>query len=87
MTCFSLALSLAWSVAAAGEAAPKGSQPPDKPTTSYEPRQLRGWTLRIHKDLLDEKNQPLLDEVLRELENHLYRIERVVPDKAVGVLK
>ena len=87
MPCFSLALLFAWSVAAAGEAEPKGSQPPDKPTTSYEPRQVRGWTLRVHKDLLEEKNQPLLDEVLRDLDNHLYRIERVVPDKAVGELK
>jgi len=65
----------------------KVTPPPDKPTNYYEPRQLRGWTLRIHKDLLEEKNQQLLAETLKELDNHLYRIERVVPDKAVGELK
>ena len=82
MTFLSLTLSLAWGIAVAGEAPPK-TPPPDKPTTHYEPRQLRGWTVRIHKDLLEEKNLPLLDETLKELDNHLYRIERVVPDTAV----
>lgn len=85
--CFALTLSLAWSVLPAGKAKPKSPKPPDKPTTYYERRPLRGWTLRIHKDLLDEKHRPLLDEVLREMGSHLYRIERVVPAKAVEELK
>ena len=87
MTCLTLMLLLARCLGAADEAKTKSPQPPDKPTTHYEERQLRGWTLRIHKELLEEKHQPLFDAVLKELDNHLYRIERVVPDKAVGELK
>ncbi len=41
MPFLSLVLSLTLGVAAAGEAQPKVSPPPDKPTTYYEPRQLR----------------------------------------------
>ena len=80
--CLALMLSLAWCASAAEK--PK---PPDKPTSFYQVRELRGWTLRVHKDLLAEERKPLLDEALRELENHLYRIERVVPAKAVAELK
>ncbi|MBM4034279.1 MAG: hypothetical protein FJ291_21240 [Planctomycetes bacterium] len=82
-----LSFLVALGVAVAGEAQPKAPRPPDGPTAHYEPRQLRGWTLRVHKDLLEEKNQPLLDESLKELDNHLYRIERVVPAKALEELK
>jgi len=73
--------------AAAGKGKPKKPLPPDKPTSHYKKRQLRGWTLRIHEDLLATERQTLLDEVLAELDNHLYRIERVVPPKALAELK
>jgi len=86
-TCFVMMLALAWSAAAAEKPKPKKPKPPDKPTSFYPQRELRGWTLRVHKDLLDEEHKALLDDVLRELENHLYRIERVVPAKAVAELK
>jgi len=61
--------------------------PPDKPTSHYEKRELSGWTLRVHRDLLDARRAKLLAETLRELENHFYRIERVVPAQAVAKLK
>jgi hypothetical protein len=63
------------------------TQPADKPTTYYEKRQLRGWTLRINKDLLAEGNAQLLSEVLAEMDDHFYRIERTVPAEAVAHLK
>jgi len=64
-----------------------GAQPPDKPTSYYEKRTLRGWTLRVHRDLLDAKNATLRAEALAELDNHFYRIERVVPAGALRKLK
>jgi hypothetical protein len=63
------------------------TQPADKPTSYYEKRQLRGWTLRINKDLLEESNAKLLSEVLAEMDDHFYRIERTVPAAAVTHLK
>jgi len=63
------------------------TQPADKPTSYYEKRQLRGWTLRINKDLLEESNAQLLSDVLAELDDHFYRIERTVPAEAVAHLK
>jgi len=63
------------------------SSVPDKPTACYPARQLHRWTLRVHQDLLAEKNAALLAEVLAELDNHLYRIERAIPPKALAKLK
>jgi len=63
------------------------TQPADKPTSYYEKRQLRGWTLRINKDLLEESNAKLLSDVLAEIDDHFYRIERTVPAEAVAHLK
>jgi len=73
--------------ASPGKARGKLRTPPDKPTSFYEKRELRGWTLRIHKDLLDEKRSKLFADVLAELDNHLYRIQRVVPPEAVEKLR
>ena len=61
--------------------------PPDPPTSHYEKRELRGWTLRVHKDLLAQEHAALYADVLAELGNHFYRIERAVPAKAVAELK
>ena len=66
---------------------PKGPKPPDKPTSFYEKRALRGWTVRVHKDLLAKDQAKLYAEALAELDNHLYRIERAVPAPAVAKLK
>jgi hypothetical protein len=92
-TCLVLVLSFTW-MALAGDGSPAGRKrktkragPPDKPTSYYEKRELRGWTLRVHKDLLAEEHAKLLADVLAELGNHLYRIERAVPAEAVGKLR
>ena len=85
--CLAMGLALASCASAAQKARPGKRKPPDKPTSFYPERELRGWTLRVHKDLLEEEHQALLDEVLAELGNHFYRIERVVPAKAVAELK
>lgn len=90
-----LSLVLPWMLPASAEnkkpartrAASRPAQPPDKPTSYYEKRELRGWTLRVQKDLLDANRATLLAETLRELENHFYRIERAVPAKAVKQLQ
>ncbi len=63
------------------------AKPPDPPTSHYPARTIRGWTLRVHKQLLEPKEKELLDAVLAELDNHLYRIERVIPPKALAHLK
>ena len=70
-----------------GARKPRPTQPPDKPTSHYEKRELRGWTLRVNKDLLDANHAELYEEVRAELDNHLYRITRVVPAKALEKLK
>lgn len=89
--CLAVALSCTWIALppsrGLSKAKPPSPKPPDKPTSHYEKRRLLGWTLRVHKDLLDEKHRKLFDEAIRELENHLYRIQRVVPAKAVEELQ
>jgi len=88
-----LALILAWTAAGAASGRkpatrPKAStQPAYTPNSGYEDRQLMGWTLRVHKDLLRKERAKLLADTLRELENHFYRIRRVVPAEAVRKLQ
>jgi len=73
--------------AGVGKARPAPPKPRDKPTTYYEKRELRGWTLRVNRDLLDQKHARLFADVLAELDNHLYRIQRAVPARAVEKLR
>ncbi len=63
------------------------STQPDKPTSHYAKRELRGWTLRVNKDLLAAEHAKLYAEVIAEIDNHFYRIERVIPAKALAQLK
>ena len=63
------------------------STQPDKPTSHYAKRELRGWTLRVNKDLLEPAHAELYAEVLAEMDNHFYRIERVIPAKPLAHLK
>lgn len=63
------------------------SDQPDKPTSHYAKREVRGWTLRVNKDLLAAEHAKLYAEVIAEMDNHFYRIERVIPAKALAQLK
>ena len=55
------------------------------PVESYETRSTKGWTVRIHQQLL--KEDKLAQETLRLLEVQLYQITRVVPTNAVAKLR
>ncbi|MEW6156660.1 MAG: hypothetical protein AB1813_04470 [Verrucomicrobiota bacterium] len=52
----------------------------------YETRGLEGWTLRVHRDLI-EREPKLAEETLRLLQQQLYQITRVVPAKALAELR
>ena len=51
----------------------------------YETRQLEGWTLRVHRQLLNET--VLVEDTLRLLECQLRQIVRVVPTNALTRLR
>lgn len=53
----------------------------------YEPRELEGWQILIHKDLLEADRAELFRPMWRELENQLYRVTRVVPHTALVELR
>ena len=61
------------------------AEPRWDPVERYETRQIEGWTLRVHQDLLAQK--PLADDTLRLLEFQLYQITRVVPTNALARLR
>jgi hypothetical protein len=48
---------------------------------------LRGWTLKVHKVLLERKNDDLRKKVLEELDNQLYRITRAIPAGPLAKLR
>ena len=72
-----------------GKKKPKDAKAPpaDGPTSDYPIRKLEGWTLRVHKDLLEKKHEKLRAAALRELEVQLYHIRRAVPAEAVEKLQ
>lgn len=66
--------------------APKTApKPADYPTSEYTVRQIEGWKVRVHKDLLAGKKQ-LGDKALKLLQIKLYDVNRVVPAEALADL-
>ena len=56
------------------------------PTCGYEVMQIEGWEVLVNKELLSGHPQ-LARDALKLLDNHLYQISRVVPDKALKDLR
>lgn len=67
-----------------GRAADK---PAYDPSERYVDQKVRGWRLRVHRDLLDDKHKQLREQVLELIDDHLYRITRVVPGPALEKLR
>jgi len=51
---------------------------PYDPTSAYEPREIEGWTVRVHRRLIQERD--LCDRVLRLTAHQLYQTAREVPE-------
>ncbi len=56
-----------------------------EPTSNYTVQNIEGWTVYVHRSLLDEK-KAVGDKVLRLLTVKLYDINRVVLDRALKEL-
>src|SRR5262245_36962652 len=68
-----------------------GAAPPPRP--AYDPEgayvglRVRGWTVKVNRRLFVKENEGLRKEVLELLDDHLYRIARVVPGPALAKLR
>ena len=79
---FISAITLCWAVQlAAGE-----SKPSYEPTENYVQREIHGWTVYVHRSLLDEQKRTG-DRVLELLTVKLYDIRQAVPAKALEKLR
>lgn len=58
-----------------------------EPTDHYRPQEIEGWTVLVNKALLEKDCDDLRKRTLRLLEDHLYRITRVVPGESCGKLQ
>ena len=56
-----------------------------EPTSHYEVQSIEGWTVYVNRAMLDS-SKPIHAEALKELRTQLYRINRVVPESALGKL-
>lgn len=56
------------------------------PTSAYEEREVRGWKILVHQDLLTS-HSALADEVFDLLDSQLHQIVRVVPAGALEKLR
>lgn len=61
--------------------------PPWDPRSAYVERRVQGWLVLVHQQLALPENEALARETLELLEDHLYRIRRVVPEPALGKLQ
>ncbi|HYV29418.1 MAG TPA: hypothetical protein VFA77_17930 [Candidatus Eisenbacteria bacterium] len=53
----------------------------------YFERDIEGWRVLVHQSLLEQKRQSLCDRTLKLLDDHLFRITRVVPSEALAKLR
>ena len=64
---------------------PGHEKQPHAQPEDYKPVEVLGWTLRVNKDLLADKE--LYKKVHDEIHHQLFRITRVVPEERVKVLQ
>ena len=74
-------------VAALLAAAPPPPRPAPDPESRYSPRRVRGWTVKVNRRLFVQKHDRLRQDVLELLDDHLYRITRVIPPGALAKLR
>jgi len=60
--------------------------PAYEPTSNYEIKDVEGWKVYVHKQLLTEK-KALGDDTLKLLGLHLYHVSRMVPQGALAKLR
>ena len=71
------------------EKAPESAKPASQayaPTSAYAVKDVEGWKVYVHKDLLGDK-KALGDEAVKLLGVHLYEITRRVPGGALAKLR
>lgn len=73
------------SIGIVDDGAPRPSAARFAPTSAYESREIEGWTILVHRDLLAD--EPLAESTLELLRFQLFQIPRVVPAAAVEKLR
>lgn len=65
----------------------------DQPVAAYDPvdayrdERLHGWPLKVHRELYGAEKNDLRQRTLRLLDDHLYRIVRVLPADSVEAVR
>jgi hypothetical protein len=80
-----IVLLLPWTAGANREDA--STKPAYDPIERYEKREIEGWRVLVHKQLLEKDNRELADKTLKVLGLQLYQITRVVPEEALAKLR
>ncbi len=73
--------------AVAAESKPADKKPVWEPTEDYRSQEIEGWTVLVNKALFEKDAEDARKRTLRLLEDHLFRITRVVPAGACGKLQ
>ncbi len=80
------ALILAGLLAAPGTSASPDDPPPFEPTSRYEPREVAGWTVLVHRGFLADRPE-LASRALALLKSQLDQVARRLPPDAVLKLR
>ena len=57
------------------------------PIDHYVEKRIEGWKVLVNQVLLTTEHRELSEQTLKLLDDHLYRITRVVPEPALGKLQ
>ena len=57
------------------------------PTSAYVKKRIEDWNVLVNKRLLEKEHKELCEKTLKLLGDHLFRISRVVPAKALAKLR
>jgi hypothetical protein len=75
-----------WTAGACSAAAPPPRLAWD-PEDHYAERDVRGWTVKVNRRLLVKEHDRLRHDTLELLDDHLFRIARVIPPAALARLR
>ncbi len=64
-----------------------GPEPPYDAADQYAKQTLEGWTVLVSNRLHDDEHRALCERTLRLLDDHLFRVGRVVPPPALEKLR
>jgi len=87
LLCLLLCIPARFSVAENPKSSGQAAKNDFEPIEHYVEKRIEGWKVLVHQALLTSDHHELCEQTLKLLDDHLYRIARVVPEPALTKLR